>query len=144
MVAIIAGCREVDDTSYLCPMAQVGAAVTASGWALDRVITGGARGYDTVAKQWADLHSIPNHVEWADWDHHGPKRAGRIRNTKMEPMGEGLIAIWDGVSTGTAHMIELMEKARKPVYIYGIRGCESGFRIPTPAKSVLRVRTLYD
>lgn len=45
----------------------------------------------------------------ADWDAYG-KRAGLIRNQKMISTVHGLVAFWDGKSTGTRHAIECAKK----------------------------------
>lgn len=39
----------------------------------------------------------------------------------MANYGDILIAVWDGVSTGTKHIIDYMQKMGKPVYVYNIK-----------------------
>jgi len=47
-------------------------------------------------------------------------RAGMDRNKKMGDYADALIAVWDGKSNGTQHMIKYMEKLGKEVFIYDI------------------------
>lgn len=73
------------------------------------IVSGCARGADTLAIQYAQSRGFKVHKFPADWDKHG-KSAGIIRNKKMTdfvaPDG-GLVAFWDGKSTGTKHMIDI-------------------------------------
>jgi hypothetical protein len=49
-------------------------------------------------------HGIPVKRFAADWKRYG-RRAGSIRNTDMAEEGEGLVAVWDGKSSGTTDII---------------------------------------
>ena len=69
----------------------------------DLVVTGGQTGIDTVAKEWADCHSIENKSYYADWQQYG-KAAGPIRNKKMlDEMTPELVLAFPG-GLGTASM----------------------------------------
>ena len=46
--------------------------------------------------------------------------AGKIRNRQMAQAGDILVAFWDGVSNGTAHMIQCMRTLGKPVVVVRI------------------------
>lgn len=76
------------------------------------VISGGARGADTLAERWAKKHNIPCIVYTADWDTYG-KRAGYLRNVKIIKECDVCIAFWDGKSKGTQHSISLCDKLNK-------------------------------
>jgi hypothetical protein len=80
----------------------------------DLVVTGGQTGVDTVAKEWADCHSIENKSFYADWQQYG-KAAGPIRNKKMldEMTPEIVIAFPGGL--GTASMKALARSIKCPV-----------------------------
>lgn len=80
------------------------------------VVSGGAKGADTLGEQWAARHELPCRVMPAAWDNHG-KSAGMIRNREMSEYADALIAVWDGNSHGTEHIIDLMHKANKPVFV---------------------------
>ncbi len=55
----------------------------------------------------------------ADWDKHG-KPAGYIRNAEMADKAEALLALWDGQSRGTLHMINLAKKKGLLVYVWNL------------------------
>jgi hypothetical protein len=80
-------------------------AVAAAPWKLTMVISGAARGADALGERWARDNAIPLLRMPADWHTHG-KRAGYFRNVEMADKAQALIALWDGASRGTAHMIE--------------------------------------
>ena len=78
------------------------------------IVSGGARGADSLAKRYAEEHSYPYYEFPADWDGLG-KRAGYVRNAEMHEFishfpKRGAVAFWDGKSRGTAHNFELAEK----------------------------------
>ena len=50
---------------------------------------------------------FPCKVFPAQWERYG-KRAGPIRNAAMAKYADYGVALWDGESRGTAHMIRLM------------------------------------
>jgi hypothetical protein len=75
------------------------------------VIHGNARGADRIAAQEAQKLGLLVEPHPADWDAHG-KQAGIIRNEQMADSGADLcLAFWDGLSTGTHHMIGCARRA---------------------------------
>lgn len=109
MRVIIAGSRDITDFSL------IEKAVKNSGFNITEVISGGARGVDKLGEFWAKKHNIPCTIFHAKWDQLG-KKAGPIRNQEMadyansDPTIQGaLIAVWNGVSTGTKDMISRMK-----------------------------------
>ena len=48
---------------------------------------------------------------------HGPM-SGVIRNSLLFDESDAVLAFWDGMSPGTANMIKLARKSRKPWHIY--------------------------
>jgi hypothetical protein len=98
---IIAGSRTIKD--YLL----VKSAVIESGFIISKVIEGGAKGVDRLGRLWAVRNGRPFITYNADWELYGRRSAGSIRNNKMAKVGNALIAVWDGQSTGTKNMIEL-------------------------------------
>ena len=109
MRTIIAGSRGIH--------AYVKEAVEASGFEITRVISGGARGVDRSGEDWAAQNNIPVTQYIPDWDNIG-KSAGYRRNSVMARNADALIAIWDGKSKGTAHMIEEAKKRHLKVYVH--------------------------
>lgn len=80
----------------------------------DFVATGGQTGIDTVAKEWADRHSIENKQFFADWQQYG-RSAGPIRNKKMLDEIKPQIVIAFPGGLGTASMKALARAIKCPV-----------------------------
>ena len=110
---IIAGSRGITTLSL------VSEAVSASGFTPREVVSGGARGVDLLGEQWARTLGIPVRQFLADRGRYG-RTAGRLRNTQMAEYADCLIAIWDGRSPGTEHMINAMSYRRKPFYVHQV------------------------
>lgn len=110
MNVIIAGGRDITDYDL------VERAVSNSGFDIEQVVSGGAKGVDTLAVLYAQKHNKLLAVFMADWDRHG-RKAGPIRNGQMAEYADALIAIWDGKSKGTKNMIDQAMAKGMPVYI---------------------------
>jgi hypothetical protein len=80
------------------------------------IVSGTAKGADTLAEHWAWQHRFDVLRFPAQWDVHG-KRAGYVRNEEMLKVATHLVAFWDGQSRGTADMIGRMRRLGKPVKI---------------------------
>ena len=83
---------------------------------IDKIISGGARGADTLAERFADEFNIPKEIHPADWKTYG-RAAGYIRNQRIVRCCDELIAFWMNNSSGTKHSIELAKQAGKKVHI---------------------------
>lgn len=83
------------------------------------IISGGAKGVDYLAEIYARNLGYKFTKFKANWNKY-QKRAGLERNIEMADAGDVLIAIWDGKSTGTQHMIEQMKIRNKPIFLYQI------------------------
>ena len=81
------------------------------------IVSGTAKGADRFGEYWAKDHDVPVVQYPADWKTYG-KRAGPVRNEVMARNAEGLVAIWNGKSRGTASMIQLAEKHGLRVEIF--------------------------
>lgn len=77
-----------------------------------KVISGAAKGADKLGEQWALCNMFIVERHHPDWATHG-KAAGHIRNKEMAkaagPKG-ALVAFHDGISPGTADMIEIAKE----------------------------------
>lgn len=80
------------------------------------IVSGMARGADSIGVQYARTYGWKLYEFPADWNRYG-KAAGFIRNEQMGDFADGLLAFWDGQSRGTRHMIEYMRQLKKPVQI---------------------------
>ena len=75
------------------------------------IISGGARGADTLGEKYSKDEGFSLEVFPANWNKFG-KSAGFRRNEQMAEVADALIAFWDGKSHGTKHMIEIMENKK--------------------------------
>ncbi len=72
----------------------------------DVIISGHAKGVDSLVERYAKENNIKLEIIKADWDTYG-KRAGYLRNLAMAEIATHLVAFWDGKSRGTKHMINI-------------------------------------
>lgn len=72
------------------------------------IISGGARGADTLAEDYADAKGIGKIIIEANWDKLN-NAAGQMRNRTMASRSTHCVAFWDGVSPGTKGMIQACE-----------------------------------
>jgi len=86
---------------------------------ISTIISGGARGTDSMAEIYAKERKIPIEIFLPDWDLHG-KKAGYLRNIKIVDASDYVVAFWNGISAGTKHSIDIAkqkEKKLKIIYI---------------------------
>ena len=128
MKVIIAGSRSIIDFE------TIKKAIGCCPFSILEVVSGGAKGVDILGEKYAEGKRIPVKVFkplWKDLEAHGAvvrnnaygkynAKAGLDRNEQMGDYADGLIAVWDGQSTGTQHMIKYMKKLGKKVFIYDI------------------------
>lgn len=111
MKTIIAGSRGITSIKHIVD------AVERSGFTVSHIISGGAAGVDQLGEAYAKRHQIPLTIMKANWKTHG-RSAGYKRNTQMAEVADALIAVWDGKSNGTKHMIDTAKRLKLSVYIY--------------------------
>ncbi|MFP4601059.1 MAG: SLOG family protein [Persicimonas sp.] len=115
---IIAGSRDITEPQDVFHAIKI---AKTSGMAIDEVVTGGARGVDTIAHEAAKRKGVATKVFPANWDEHG-KAAGPIRNREMAEYADALLAVWDGESRGTSNMIAEARKRGLEVFVVVMRG----------------------
>jgi predicted Rossmann fold nucleotide-binding protein DprA/Smf involved in DNA uptake len=109
MRTIIAGSREITDYALIeRGMIDVPFNVT-------EVVSGGARGVDTLGERWARENGIPIKIFPADWKI--GRSAGILRNTQMANYAEALVAFHFNGSRGTANMIEQAKRHGLKVFV---------------------------
>lgn len=81
------------------------------------IVSGMARGADTLAVSLAETKGLKVYKFPADWGKHG-KRAGPLRNTEMAEFADSALIFWDGESRGAQHMLKTMNWLRKPFRVY--------------------------
>tara|TARA_R100001132_G_C3271943_1_gene94032 strand:+ start:1024 stop:1380 length:357 start_codon:yes stop_codon:yes gene_type:complete len=80
------------------------------------IISGGARGADTLGERYAKEKSLDILIIKADWNRYG-KSAGYKRNTVMAAQADGCVVFWDGISKGSKHMIDIAKEFKIPVRV---------------------------
>jgi len=80
------------------------------------LVSGGAKGADTLGEQYAKENNIPTKIFFPDWNKHG-KAAGFIRNTDIINEAELVVAFWDNSSKGTKDSLQKAEKAGKKILV---------------------------
>jgi hypothetical protein len=90
------------------------------------IVSGGARGVDRSAEAYADAHGIEKIIFYPNYKLFG-KKAPLMRNYDIIDNADMVIAIWDGVSRGTAHSINYAIESNKTVVICN---CD---RVDTPS-----------
>jgi hypothetical protein len=83
---------------------------------ISEIISGGAKGADSLARQYAEMLNIPIVEHLPEYAKHG-RRAPLVRNELIIQGSDQVIAFWDGKSTGTMHSIGLAKKHNKPFRI---------------------------
>ena len=86
-----------------------------------RLVSGHARGADTLAERYAAEKSIPIQVFPAEWNKYG-KAAGPIRNRAMLEYAKEetpvVAAFWNGKSRGTGNMLKQAKAAGAECHIF--------------------------
>ena len=80
------------------------------------IVSGGAKGADLWGELYARDYNYKVKRYPADWDRFG-KRAGYLRNEDMAANADALVALWDGTSRGTQHMINIAAQHGLPTRI---------------------------
>lgn len=109
MKVIIAGSREG------FTLRDVEEAVKDSDFDITHVISGGARGVDSLGNQYAVDNSLRLTIKPAEWETYG-KSAGYRRNVEMADIADALIVLIKDGSKGSTHMKEIATKKGLPIY----------------------------
>ena len=84
---------------------------------INSIVSGGAKGADSMAKYIAETIQKPIKEYLPDWNKHG-KSAGMIRNIDIIKNCDEVLCFWDGTSKGTANSLGLAKKLKKMTVIY--------------------------
>lgn len=113
---IICGCRQFNDQEVINRILDK----LLVSYPSIEIISGHAKGVDTLAENYAKINNYPCKIFPANWDKYG-KKAGPIRNSQMlkyalkeNPI---VIAFWDGKSRGTKNMIDQAKNKNVHTYI---------------------------
>ena len=83
------------------------------------IVSGGAKGADTYAQEYAVKYDIPLIEFLPDYKNHG-RSAPIIRNIQIVENCDFLLAFWDGTSRGTRFTTDYAEKHGVPYKIIRI------------------------
>ena len=101
LTLIITGARTFTDYQLLCQV------LAPDRHRIAQVLTGGARGAEQLGYRWAWKHAVRHQRVGTS--------AGVHRHHQMAHAGDVLLALWDGGSPETAHLIRCMQQLGKPV-----------------------------
>jgi predicted Rossmann fold nucleotide-binding protein DprA/Smf involved in DNA uptake len=87
---------------------------------IDTIISGGAKGVDTLGEQFADEFGLKKDISKPDWNKYG-KGAAFIRNQEIVDHAEELIAFPIRESGGTWDTIRKARKSDKRVVVVEVR-----------------------
>lgn len=106
MKLLIAGSRSINDLD-ISPYIPCG---------VDMIISGGAKGIDTLAEKYADKHKISKLILRPQYKVY--RRAAPLkRNEQMVDICDCILIFWDGKSKGTKHTIDYAQKSKKTISI---------------------------
>lgn len=80
------------------------------------IISGGAKGIDSVAEKYADSNNISKLILRPKYKLYG-RVAPIKRNEEMVNISDAVLVIWDGRSKGTKYTAEYAKRKKKPVKI---------------------------
>lgn len=105
MKLIVAGSREFGNYQLLSKhLDEIN-----SKYSITEIVSGTAKGADSLGELYAKEHSIPIKKFPANWNKYG-KSAGYIRNKDMAHYADACICFWINKSKGTGHMINLAKE----------------------------------
>lgn len=81
------------------------------------IISGGARGVDSLAERYAREKGIPTEIHKPDYKAH-LQGAPIRRNEDMVNACDAVLAVWDGKSKGTKYTVDYALKKGKPVFLH--------------------------
>ena len=79
----------------------------------DEVVSGGARGVDACAAEYAERKGMKLTVFLPKYERYG-RAATIVRNKEIVEYADKVIAFWDGSSKGTLSVIQYAQKTGKP------------------------------
>ncbi len=82
----------------------------------DTIVSGGARGADTYAREFAIKHNLKLIEFYPEYSKYG-RGAPIVRNKLIVEASDCIIAFWDGKSKGTKFTLEYARQLHKPIKI---------------------------
>ena len=91
------------------------------------LISGGARGVDSAVRRYAVAEGIPLTEILPEYARYG-RGAPLRRNEAIVARADLVVALWDGSSRGTAHVIDLCRRLKKPVEVHILASMPGDFK----------------
>ena len=85
----------------------------------DTIVSGGAKGADTYAREFAQKHNLTLIEFLPEYDKYG-KGAPLVRNKLIVDNCDCVLAFWDGKSRGTKFTLDYAREKNKPIKIVQI------------------------
>ena len=83
---------------------------------MTEIVSGGAKGIDTLAENYANKHNLKTNIFLPDWNKYG-RSAGFKRNVEIISNADITIAFWDGKSKGTKHSMNITKDFDKTLIV---------------------------
>ena len=84
---------------------------------ITKIVSGGAKGADSLAEIYAEKYQLPLIVFKHDWQKYG-RGAGIVRNREIIEAADIVVAFWDGSSKGTASSLKLAKSKNIPIQTF--------------------------
>lgn len=84
---------------------------------ITEIVSGGAKGIDTIAKNYAESNNIPLKEFLPNYNQYG-RSAPLKRNLQIIDYADCVIAFWDGSSRGTKFVIDTCNKKGKKITVH--------------------------
>jgi predicted Rossmann fold nucleotide-binding protein DprA/Smf involved in DNA uptake len=84
-------------------------------YTITHVVSGGAKGADTMGVQWANHKKIETIVYFPDFKKR--KRAYHFRNRQIVKEADIVVAFWNGHSTGTKYTMNFTKSLEKELIV---------------------------
>ena len=124
MKLAVVGSRTLNHESYRVTVYKL---IDAHGQDLTEIVSGGAKGIDTFAADYARERGMLLTEFLPDWEQFG-RSAGYRRNVQIVTYADQVLALWDGTSRGTQHSVNLAREYNRPCYVYHIQRSLSPLR----------------
>ena len=85
------------------------------------IVSGGAKGIDTCARQYALSHGLKLTEFLPEYDKYG-RGAPLKRNLQIIEYADCVLAFWDGASRGTKYVIDNCKRIGKPIRVFKAKG----------------------
>lgn len=114
-LAIIGG-RDFSDYELLVATMGIYFLGPSGQWRCNEIVSGGAKGADSLGARWANERQIKLTEFIPDWKRYG-FRAGFLRNEDIVKAADVVLSFWDGSSRGTANSLSIAKRLKKPTLV---------------------------